>query len=346
VLPLRITEEELIVYGSDLEVLARHRVWPRSTTGQRSELPEHRPQEDGKQREAHLRQCFAELGPAASRFLEGLLKTHRMGKDQASRVLALLETYRKTDVANALERAARFGAFSLRAVERILAAQAQPKTPLESLDDQQQQHLGEILNDRPVPPRPTADYEQLYLDPQEPPDDVPPPETPDPDLVIAGQSGVGKSRIVQSVGRAACAHGYRVRYTTSAELLRDLTASLADHSLHERLRYYSNFDLLAIDEFGFDRIERAESGQAASLLYKVVDSRGPTRSTAMVTNISFEAWADYLGDAPLAMAILDRLVDGAIVLKIEGRSYRASRVQRPVPVKADKAAKQRPRPTP
>ena len=118
-------------------------------------------------------------------------------------------------------------------------------------------------------------------------------------LVIAGQSGVGKSRIVQSVGRAACAQGYRVRYTTSAELLRDLTASLADHSLHERLRYYSNFELLAIDEFGFDRIERAESGQAASLLYKVVDSRGPKRSTAMVTNISFEAWADYLGDAPL-----------------------------------------------
>jgi DNA replication protein DnaC len=167
-------------------------------------------------------------------------------------------------------------------------------------------------------------------------------------LVIAGQSGVGKSRIVQSVGRAACAQGYRVRYTTSAELLRDLTAALADHSLHERLRYYSNFDLLEIDEFGFDRIERAESGQAASLLYKVVDSRGPKRSTAMVTNISFEAWADYLGDAPLAMAILDRLVDGAIVLKIEGRSYRANRVQRPAPLpdKDCKAAKRPPKSTP
>ena len=46
-------------------------------------------------------------------------------------------------------------------------------------------------------------------------------------LVIAGQSGVGKSRILQSVGRAACAQGYRVRYITSAELLHDLTASLA-----------------------------------------------------------------------------------------------------------------------
>jgi DNA replication protein DnaC len=165
-------------------------------------------------------------------------------------------------------------------------------------------------------------------------------------LVIAGQSGVGKSRILQSVGRAACARGYRVRYTTSADLLRDLTASLADHTLPQQLRYYANFDLLAIDEFGFDKIERAESSQAASLLYKVVDSRGPKRSTAMVTNISFEAWADYLGDAPLAMAILDRLVDGAIVLKIEGRSYRASRVQRPAPGKDCKAAKRLPQSTP
>ena len=162
-------------------------------------------------------------------------------------------------------------------------------------------------------------------------------------LVILGQSGVGKSHIVQAVGRAACARGYRVRYITSAELLQDLTASLADHTLPERLRYYSNFDLLAIDEFGFDRIERAESSQAASLLYKVVDGR-TKRSTAMVTNISFEAWAEYLGDAPLAMAILDRVVDGAIILKIEGRSYRASRLKRPLPDKDGKAAKQLPKP--
>lgn len=174
VLPLRITAEELIVYGPDLEVLARHGLLSRSVAGQRSELAEHRPQEDSKQREAHLRATFAELGSAAGRFLEGLLKTHRNGKDQAQRVLALLETYRKPDLTVALERAARFGAFSLRAVERILAAQAQPKTPLESLGDQQQQHLREIMEDRPVSPRPTADYEQLY--PQEPPDDAPPPE--------------------------------------------------------------------------------------------------------------------------------------------------------------------------
>ncbi len=66
-------------------------------------------------------------------------------------------------------------------------------------------------------------------------------------------------------------------------------------------------------------------------LMNPIDSRGPQRSTALVTNISFEAWADYLGDPPLAMAILDRLVvANAIKLKIEGRSYRAHGAKQPV----------------
>jgi DNA replication protein DnaC len=52
-----------------------------------------------------------------------------------------------------------------------------------------------------------------------------------------------------------------------------------------------------------------------------------------VTNIDFEAWADYLGDPPLAMAFLDRIVDGAIIVKINGKSYRAHRAQRTSPDK-------------
>lgn len=143
-------------------------------------------------------------------------------------------------------------------------------------------------------------------------------------LVIVGQSGVGKSRMIESVGQAACVLGYRVRYTTSAGLLADLTASLADQSLPGRIRYYARFDLLIIDEFGFDKIERTETPQAANLLYKIIDAR-TQRSTALVTNIDFDAWGEYLGDPPLAMAFLDRVVDGAIVLKIKGRSYRAHR---------------------
>lgn len=146
-------------------------------------------------------------------------------------------------------------------------------------------------------------------------------------LIFVGQSGVGKSHLIQALGIRACALGYRVRYTTSAALLEDLTASLADKSLPQRLRLYERPQLLVVDEFGLDKIERAECSQAASLLYKVVDRRNNHGSTALVTNIDFDRWPEYLGDAPLAMALLDRIVDRAIILKIKGRSYRAHRAQ-------------------
>jgi DNA replication protein DnaC len=156
-------------------------------------------------------------------------------------------------------------------------------------------------------------------------------------VVVVGQSGVGKSRIVQSWGRCACVQGLRVRYLTSADLITDLKASLADRTLPARLRYYTNFELLIIDEFGFDRLERGDSREAANLLYKVVDARNQKRSTVLVTNIDFPVWGEYLGDPPLAMAFLDRLVDGAIILKIPGKSYRAHRAH--AGRKPDKKAK-------
>ncbi len=137
------------------------------------------------------------------------------------------------------------------------------------------------------------------------------------------------SFLVQAIGQSACVLGLRVRYTTSADLLKDLTASLADQTLPRRVRYYARFDLLVIDEFGFDKIERAEAPQAASLLYKIIDARSQQRSTALVTNVDFDPWGDYLGDPPLAMAFLDRIVDGAIILKIKGKSYRGHRAQQP-----------------
>ena len=117
--------------------------------------------------------------------------------------------------------------------------------------------------------------------------------------------------------------GHHVLYRTSSQLLADLTASLADKTLPQRLRRYSRPEFLIIDEFGFDRIERLDSPQAAHLLYKIIVARHQRRSTALVTNIDFQGWADYLADGPLAMAFLDRLVEGAVILKIKGKSYRA-----------------------
>jgi len=86
---------------------------------------------------------------------------------------------------------------------------------------------------------------------------------------------------------------------------------------------------LILDELGLDRIEREQCPQAAHLLYKVNDGRHQKRSNIVITNVDFDAWGAYLGEAPLAMAMLDRLVDGAVVIKIKGPSYRASRAGKP-----------------
>ena len=148
-------------------------------------------------------------------------------------------------------------------------------------------------------------------------------------LVMVGQSGVGKSHLLQALGKRLCELGYRVRYATSAELLQELRASLADQSLPRCIRAWSRFDLVIIDEFGFDRIERNECPEAANLFYKLIDARSGKRSTALGTNIDLEKWADYLGDPPLALAFLDRVVYRATALKICGKSYRAHRAKKP-----------------
>ena len=112
-------------------------------------------------RHAILHERYVELGPVATRFFEGLVQGHRCGKDQAAKVLALLGTYRRDDLVAALARAVRFQAFSLRAVERILAAQARPKTALESLADTEHRHLESLLTSEPVPPREPTEYQNL-----------------------------------------------------------------------------------------------------------------------------------------------------------------------------------------
>lgn len=159
-------------------------------------------------------------------------------------------------------------------------------------------------------------------------------------VVIIGESGVGKSHLVQAIGIRACASMHSVRYTTSGDLIADLTSALADKSLPKRLRHYVRPELLIIDEFGFDRIERLESPESASLIYKVVDARYRKGSTVVVTNIDFDFWNDYLGDPPLSMALLDRLVDHATIIRIkDAKSYRADSATKAGKPRSPKSAK-------
>ena len=63
----------------------------------------------------------------------------------------------------------------------------------------------------------------------------------------------------------------------------------------------------------------------STVYYRLLDARTGRRSTALATNIDFKAWADYLGDPPLATAFIDWLVEGAVILKLTGHPYRAHR---------------------
>jgi hypothetical protein len=94
--------------------------------------------------------------------------------------------YRRDDMRQALERAVRFGAFSLAAVQRILGAQAQPKPLLEELAEAYGEALDPRLREEPVGPRPTSAYQHLLTDekltdehPQTPFDQTPSDPTPE-----------------------------------------------------------------------------------------------------------------------------------------------------------------------
>ena len=158
---MRITENELIIYGPNITEIARHERFPPGVTGQKRSHKDHLPGPDLRRNQERLRERFQHLGPEPALFFDQLLRARRYGKDEAQRILGLLATYRSEDLRAALERASRYRAFSLSAVERILGTQAEPRSALESVDAQARQHLDQLLRDTPVPPRSTADYQQL-----------------------------------------------------------------------------------------------------------------------------------------------------------------------------------------
>jgi DNA replication protein DnaC len=140
-------------------------------------------------------------------------------------------------------------------------------------------------------------------------------------LVIAGNSGTGKSHIAKALLLLGCARLYRCRYTTAADMLTELMASRADNTLPMKLKAYTSPDLLLIDEIGFDRLEQEEA-RNASLFFKVIDGRYCKGSTVITSNIDFSQLGDYLGDPVVTTAIVDRLVHHSIIITIEGPSFR------------------------
>jgi DNA replication protein DnaC len=143
------------------------------------------------------------------------------------------------------------------------------------------------------------------------------------DLVVTGQSGTGKSHLLMALGLRACEQELSVRYARCVDLLDDLYAGLGDGTYPERLRRWSTPSLVIIDDVGLGQVkQRDDEPTPAHMLFRLLDRRHTQASTAITSNIQLSQWGRYLGDATLAVAILDRLAMRAIRIDIDGPSYR------------------------
>ena len=140
-------------------------------------------------------------------------------------------------------------------------------------------------------------------------------------VLLAGMSGTGKSHIALALALSACVANRRVLYTTSADMLARLIASLADGSLAAALRPYVRAELLVVDEVGLEQVERKEA-RRSGLTQKVLLPRYNDRRSTITSNIPWEGWADYLDDHLGATALLDRLIHHSHVIVINGPSWR------------------------
>ena len=138
-------------------------------------------------------------------------------------------------------------------------------------------------------------------------------------VLVLGPPGRGQDPPrASALGFKAIEAGYRVLFTTAANLIATLTKAHAEGRLDEKLKFYTTPRLLIIDEIGYLPIERL----GANLFFQLISRRYERGPMILTSNQSFAAWGDVFGDRVIATAILDRLLHHAVTLNIRGNSYR------------------------
>ncbi len=102
-------------------------------------------------------------------------------------------------------------------------------------------------------------------------------------------------------------------------MLNDLAAQDGDNALRRKLKFYSQPQLLAIDEVGY----LSYSNRHADLLFEIISRRYEKKSTIVTTNKPFSEWSEVFPNASCVVSLVDRLVHHAEIVSIEGLSFRA-----------------------
>jgi DNA replication protein DnaC len=137
-------------------------------------------------------------------------------------------------------------------------------------------------------------------------------------VLLVGQTGVGKSHVAQALGHRACMAGQSVAYTSAHEMLGQLRASRADNTHDRKLLRFTKPDLLIVDDLGLRPLKHDEPMD----LYDVISRRYERGSIIITSNRAVEEWPPLFHDELLAGAAMDRLLHHGHVVAIEGESYR------------------------
>jgi len=133
-----------------------------------------------------------------------------------------------------------------------------------------------------------------------------------------GPPGTGKSHLATALGVAAVKAGKSVYRTTLAELIETLGKAEREGRLIEKIRFYARTALLIVDEIGYLPI----STGGANLFFQLVNARYEKGAMILTSNRGFAEWGEVFADPVVATALLDRLLHHAVVIQIEGASYR------------------------
>jgi DNA replication protein DnaC len=133
-----------------------------------------------------------------------------------------------------------------------------------------------------------------------------------------GQSGTGKSHLAAALGVEAVRAGRSVYFSPLADIIDSLAKADREGRLRERIRYLGRSSLLIIDEIGY----LAVGAGAGNLFFQLVNARYEKGAMILTSNRGFAEWGEVFGDPVVATALLDRLLHHAVVVHIEGASYR------------------------
>lgn len=137
-------------------------------------------------------------------------------------------------------------------------------------------------------------------------------------IVFLGPSGVGKTHLATAIGIAAAKRRVSTYFIKCNDLLAQLKRAKLENRLDARLKHFSKYKLLVVDEIGYLPIDKEDS----NLFFQLIDMRYEKKSTILTTNMNFNEWDGIFYDAVVANAIMDRVLHHSHVITISGRSYR------------------------